>query len=161
MPARRLRTKAPREKQMSSECGEMKRSGITLSSRQGWTAFDNPRDRGIASLAPVGYCSRQAPRRRGCMRSPQEAAVTDVAALPRIGGMATMPGRVHTFRQAVDTILPQVDRLFIFFDKFERVPADLVADPKIVPLLASTHGNVGARGKFLALEIDAGPCLYF
>ncbi len=95
------------------------------------------------------------------MRSPQEAAVPDVAALPRIGGMATMPGRVHTFRQAVDTILPQVDRLFIFFDKFERVPADLVTDPKIVPLLASTHGNIGARGKFLALEIDAGPCLYF
>ena len=95
------------------------------------------------------------------MRSSHEAAIPDIAALPRIGGMATIPGRADTFRQARDAILPQVDRLFIFFDKFETAPADLVTDPKIVPLLPSTHGDLGGRGKFLGLEIDTAPCLYF
>lgn len=81
--------------------------------------------------------------------------------LPRIGGIATMPSRSHTFARALDSILPQVDRLFVFFDKAAAAPAAWVGHPKIEPLLPARYGELGAGGKLLGAELQAGPCLYF
>jgi hypothetical protein len=81
--------------------------------------------------------------------------------LPRIGGMATMPSRAHTFRAALDTILPQVDRLFVFFDKLDRVPEFVAGIPQIVPLLPAQHGPLGADGKLMGALLTQSPCLYF
>lgn len=81
--------------------------------------------------------------------------------LPRIGGMATMPSRAHTLAVALDSILPQVDRLFLFFDKHDRVPDFAASRPKIVPLLPAQHGQVGADGKLLGACLLGSPCLYF
>jgi hypothetical protein len=81
--------------------------------------------------------------------------------LPRIGGIATMPSRSHTLAQTLDSILPQVDRLFVFFDKTAAVPAAWAGHPKIEPLLPARHGELGCGGKFLGAELQARPCLYF
>jgi hypothetical protein len=81
--------------------------------------------------------------------------------LPRIGGIATMPSRTHTFAKALPSILPQVDRLFVFFDKFAAVPEAFVGHPKIEPLLPAQFGALAGGGKFLGMELHDGPCLYF
>jgi hypothetical protein len=109
----------------------------------------------------------------GSFRSPSVAPRADVIAtgeivalamsetLPRIGGIAMMPSRSHTLAAALASILPQVDRLFVFFDKSASVPAACLGHPKIEPLLPARHGELGAGGKFLGAELHAGPCLYF
>lgn len=81
--------------------------------------------------------------------------------LPRIGGMATMPTRAHTLAIALDSILPQVDRLFLYFDKHERVPDFVAGRPKIVPLLPAQYGPIGGDGKLLGALLMGSPCLYF
>lgn len=85
----------------------------------------------------------------------------NINALVRIGGIATMPSRAHTFEKALASILPQVDRLFVFFDKFIQVPAAFVGHAKIVPLTVAEHGKLEGSGKFLGVKLYADPCLYF
>jgi hypothetical protein len=79
----------------------------------------------------------------------------------RIGGIATMPSRARTFRIALETILPQVDRLYVYFDKHGEVPAFVRGNPQIVPLLPADHGDLGADGKLLGARLHGEPCLYF
>lgn len=45
--------------------------------------------------------------------------------------MATFPPREGIFRKVVNAVLPQVDRLFIVFNGYDAVPADIAADPRI------------------------------
>ncbi|HEX7777322.1 MAG TPA: hypothetical protein VF449_12425 [Parvibaculum sp.] len=75
--------------------------------------------------------------------------------------MATMPSRAATFRTALAGILPQVDRLYLYFDQHDEVPAFLRGDPRIVPLLPAQHGALGCDGKMLGLRLHGKPCLYF
>lgn len=82
------------------------------------------------------------------------------AALPLIGGIATMPSRAHTFPRVLDAILPQVDRLYVYLDRFAVVPDIVAREPKIVPLLPAEVGNLGGTGKFLGAALFAEPCLY-
>ena len=79
----------------------------------------------------------------------------------RIGGMATMPSRAHTARAAVEAVLPQLDRLYLYLDRHAAVPEWLPQSPKVVPLLPARHGSVAGDGKFLGLELHAEPCLFF
>jgi hypothetical protein len=81
--------------------------------------------------------------------------------LPRIGGMATMPSRAHALEIVLSSILPQLDSLFIFFDKHEEVPKAFIDHPKIVPLLPRRYGALAGSGKFLGIELHGEPCLYF
>lgn len=82
-------------------------------------------------------------------------------ALPCVGGIATMPSRAHTFPRVLDAILPQLDRLYVYFDKLAAVPDGLARDPKIVPLLPSQVGELRGTGKFLGAALFGEPCLYF
>lgn len=66
-----------------------------------------------------------------------------------VAGMATMPSRRSTFDTALMSILPQVDRLYLFLDRFDRSPR--VRHPKIVALDSQTFGDLRANGKFLGL----------
>ncbi len=75
--------------------------------------------------------------------------------------MATMPSRAHTLIPALNSILPQVDRLFLFFDKTDSVPDWVRTRPKIIPLLPAHCGEFGSDGKFLGAVLLDGPCLYF
>lgn len=72
--------------------------------------------------------------------------------------MATMPSRSGTFRRALTSILPQVDRLFLFFDRFERFPD--VHHHKIIPLRSQEFGDLGAAGKFLGMSMTAPGAIY-
>jgi hypothetical protein len=80
--------------------------------------------------------------------------------LQRVGGIATMPSRKDTFSAVLANVLPQLDRLYVFFDKYDAVPA-FADHPKIVALHPSQAGNLGCDGKFLGIECQPEPCLYF
>lgn len=74
-------------------------------------------------------------------------------------GMATMPTRSASFGTAVHSILPQVDRLFLFLDRFqENVRAD---HPKVTLLRSQEHGDLRANGKLLGLALADEPGFYF
>lgn len=81
--------------------------------------------------------------------------------LPRIGGIATMPTRDDTFRKVIVRILPQLDRLYVYFDKFESIPDYVSQYSRIVPLLPQDHGNVQGDGKFVGCKFIDQPSLYF
>ena len=68
-----------------------------------------------------------------------------------VAGMATMPSRHATLHQALGSILPQVDRLFLFLDGFGE--AAVVRHPRIVPLRSEAFGDLGAGGKLLGLTL--------
>ncbi|OOZ42431.1 glycosyltransferase [Solemya elarraichensis gill symbiont] len=76
-----------------------------------------------------------------------------------IGGMATMPSRIHTLWPAIASILPQLDRLYLFFDRFEKLP--LIRHPKIVCLTSQNFGDHRANGKFLGLLMAGDGDYYF
>lgn len=70
-----------------------------------------------------------------------------------VAGMATMPSRIATAPQAIASILPQVDRLWLCLDGFEAVP-DFAIHPKITYQFGRDHGGLKAEGKFLGLTLD-------
>jgi hypothetical protein len=74
--------------------------------------------------------------------------------------MATMPSRSATAPQAIASLLPQVDRLWLFLDRFDEMPAYAVG-PKIRVLRSQDVGDLRANGKFAALTLEEGPCTFF
>lgn len=67
-----------------------------------------------------------------------------------IGGLATMPSRRDTAALAIRSILPNVDRLYVYLDRFATIPP-YVVHPKIVLLKSQDFGVIGANGKLLGL----------
>lgn len=72
-----------------------------------------------------------------------------------------MPSRRDGLAQVLPRILPQLDRLYLFFDKYDAVPEEYRGEPKIVPLHPSTSGHFASCGKFLAIAEFGAPCLFF
>jgi hypothetical protein len=62
--------------------------------------------------------------------------------------MATMPSRGQTLPKALSTLLPQVDHLFLFLDRF---PQGVPDHPRITALPSQLHGDLRANGKLLGL----------
>lgn len=80
--------------------------------------------------------------------------------LPVIAGMATMPTRAETFGRALTSVLPQVDKLYLFLDKFEQIPA-LADDAKIIVVRSQDVGDLKANGKLYGLsQIQNMPAYY-
>ncbi len=75
-----------------------------------------------------------------------------IRAMPRVATIATMPTRLESFEQVVERILPQVDRLHVFLDRFETVPDFLLNNSKIVILRSQEAGDLHASGRFLVLQ---------
>ena len=75
-----------------------------------------------------------------------------------VAGMATMPSRLESFELALNSILPQVDRLFLFLDRFETPYVS--ADPRVVVLTSELFGDLRANGKLMGLNM-AGPDAYY
>lgn len=80
--------------------------------------------------------------------------------LPIVAGMATMPTRLESLQQSLPTILEQVDRLYLFLDKFDEVP-DFILHPKITQLRSQNVGDLRANGKLLGLNFVEEPSYYF
>jgi hypothetical protein len=74
--------------------------------------------------------------------------------------MATMPSRGATAPDAIASILPQVDRLWLFLDRFDVAP-EYAAAPGIRILRSQDVGDLRANGKFAALALEDEPCVFF
>lgn len=61
--------------------------------------------------------------------------------------LASIPSRVDTLRQVVESLLPQVDLLRVFLNGYDEVPSFLKA-PEIVVARSQDHGDGGDAGKF-------------
>lgn len=107
-----------------------------------------------------------APAAAGAARVPQPGDPLRILPGPEwrerpmlVAGMATMPSRQPTIRAAIGSILSQVDRLFLFLDRFET-EID-IRHPKIVVLRSQAFGDLRANGKLLGLTMCSGPTRYF
>lgn len=71
---------------------------------------------------------------------------------PRIFNMATFPARIYSFADAVNSILPQCDRLNIYLNQYNHIP-DFLNHPKINAVLSGDEmGNLGDVGKFFRCD---------
>jgi hypothetical protein len=92
----------------------------------------------------------------------EQSAAGDSPSLPRIGGMATMPSRWKSFRIALPHILNQVDRLYLYLDKYTHIPAEIIAEKKIIPVLPETaEKSLTTSGKFACFKTITEPFLFF
>ncbi len=80
--------------------------------------------------------------------------------LPLVAGMATMPSRAETAPRAIASVLSQVDRLWLFLDRFDDTPA-FARDPRIQVVRSQELGDLRANGKFAALFLDDEPFTFF
>ena len=73
--------------------------------------------------------------------------------------MATMPTRYKTAPAAIESALKNIDHLFLYLDKFDKVPNYAVND-RITILRSQDHGEIGANGKFLGLALATNAQYY-
>ncbi|MGY0556053.1 glycosyltransferase family 2 protein [Vreelandella sp. 2A-K22] len=75
-------------------------------------------------------------------------------------GVAVIESRWDSFRETVDSIIDQVDKLYIYQNGFKRIE-DFLRDSKIVVISSLDTGvNRGDAGKFYMLGADKN-CIYF
>jgi hypothetical protein len=77
-----------------------------------------------------------------------------------VAGMATMPSRAATFPLALNSIIQQVDRLYLYLDGHSEIPDLVKNDSRVVPILSSEAPGFASDGKFLGLGREFQPCLY-
>jgi hypothetical protein len=75
--------------------------------------------------------------------------------------MATMPSRSDTAPRAIASILPQVDRLWLFLDRFDAVPA-YAEHARIRVLRTDGVGDIRANGKLAGVAHEpSASCTFF
>jgi hypothetical protein len=74
--------------------------------------------------------------------------------------MATMPLRADTAPQSIASILAQVERLWLFLDRFDVIPA-YAEHERIHVLRTAEVGDIRANGKLAGLAREATPCTFF
>jgi FkbM family methyltransferase len=86
---------------------------------------------------------------------PAHEDLSIIALDPIICGVASIPARSAYLRQAVETVLPFVDQLYVFLNDYPALPAFL-RRPKITVFRSQEHGNRGDAGKFFAAGRQRG-----
>lgn len=66
-------------------------------------------------------------------------------------GMASFPPREENLRQAVASILPQVDRLYVYLNDYASVP-EFLQHPRIIVGRSQQHGDLQDNGKVFFLK---------
>ena len=79
--------------------------------------------------------------------------------LSAIAGMATITSRQDIAPLAIASILPQVDRLWLYLDRFDGVP-DFARQDKIRVLRSQECGSYFGTGKFIGALRENRPCVY-
>ena len=79
--------------------------------------------------------------------------------MERVATIATMPTRIEGFERSLNSMLAQVDRVFVYLDNFQSVPAFLNDNPKISVFRAEELGNYHASSRLLALGQLNSPCV--
>ena len=74
--------------------------------------------------------------------------------------MATMQCRFNTFKLAFESIINQVDKLYLYLDGYDDVPALVREYHHVTPILSKEIPDLHANGKFLGLAIENNECLY-
>ena len=74
--------------------------------------------------------------------------------LPRIfAGIASIPEREGQLKNAVSSVVPYVDQLFLYLNDYCKVPDWLANYKKVTPFLSSElNSNMGDSGKFFGLN---------
>ncbi|MES3674774.1 glycosyltransferase family 2 protein [Halomonas elongata] len=80
--------------------------------------------------------------------------------VPIYASLASMPSRVSKLEIVVDKILPQVDKIFVYLNNYEEIPAFLTGSEKIVVNRSQDHGDLKDNGKFFPLD-EIGENAYF
>lgn len=108
-----------------------------------------PSDRRPSFLA--GLRARSLARRRVRLQ---------LASLPRIGGIASIPSRVDTLPRVLASIVPQVERLHLFLHGYDAIP-EAARHARVVAVLAPRDTPWRASGRLHGLAAESRPCLYF
>jgi hypothetical protein len=74
--------------------------------------------------------------------------------------MATMPSRAATAPAALESVLTQVDQLWLFLDRFDAVPS-YADDERIRVLRSQDVGDLRANGKLVGVALEHEPCTFF
>ena len=69
------------------------------------------------------------------------------AGSPVLASLASVPTRERQLEKVVERLLPQVDRVGVFLNGYERVP-DFLVDDRIAVAVSQVHGDLGDAGKF-------------
>jgi FkbM family methyltransferase len=79
-----------------------------------------------------------------------------LAALPKtreiVAGMATVAGNEVALKATVMSLLPQIDRLFVYLNGFKSAPKFLLAHPKISHFIDEDGRKYGDAGKMWGLD---------
>ena len=74
--------------------------------------------------------------------------------------MATMPSRSETAPHAIASLLSQVERLWLFLDRFDLVPP-YALDERIRIVRSQDVGDLRANGKLVGVALDDEPSIFF
>jgi hypothetical protein len=82
--------------------------------------------------------------------------------VPVVANICTYPPRIKSFKETLKSIVPQVDEINIYLDKYEEVPEFL----KQLPIKANIYtnkdfANLRDNGKLIGLSNLKSPCYYF
>jgi FkbM family methyltransferase len=86
---------------------------------------------------------------------PAHEDLSVVALDPICCGVASIPSRSAYLRQAVASVLPFVDQLYVYLNDYPSVPAFL-RHPKLTVFRSQDHGDLGDAGKFFAANRQRG-----
>jgi hypothetical protein len=83
-----------------------------------------------------------------------------IRSLPRVGSIATIPSRAESFAEVLPRILSQVDRLFVYFDRFPASLPVLEENSKITVFRAEECGNLHSSSRLLPLTFLNSPSVF-
>jgi len=76
-----------------------------------------------------------------------------------VAGVASFPEREKIFQSTVESILPQVDHLYVYLNKYEYIP-DFLNSGKITVFLSQEFEDLSANGKVFFLD-KLKSCYFF
>ncbi len=74
---------------------------------------------------------------------------------PVVCGVASIPERTENLRQTLASVLPFVDEMHVYLNRYPSVPGFL-KDPKIAVYRSQDHGDLGDAGKFYIVGRKSG-----
>jgi hypothetical protein len=95
-----------------------------------------------------------------CPRSKDELMAEYFEGRRVVAGMATMPTRLGTFPAAFNSIIDQIDHLYLYLDGHTDIPEPANGHPRVTTILADAVPGLHANGKFIALALEQTRCLY-
>jgi FkbM family methyltransferase len=85
----------------------------------------------------------------------KDDAVTCSLKDPIHASLASIPSRGHILQRTVESLLPQVDIVRVFLNRYDAVP-DFLLRERVVVARSQDHGDRGAAGKFFWCEEASG-----